>query len=90
MSKDDFIKNNLGINEGPGLPPEFLTSIYGDIFTEEIRTKDEIETSKLLGLPNQPSGVAGALANIGHDLQKDAYVTQSTDAAHETEVRASI
>jgi hypothetical protein len=32
----------------------------------------------------------GALANVGYDLQKDAYVMQSTDAAHETEVRASL
>ena len=52
MLKDDFFKNNHGINEGQGLPPEFLASIYGNIFTEEVRMKGETETSKLLGLPN--------------------------------------
>jgi brefeldin A-inhibited guanine nucleotide-exchange protein len=90
MSKEDFIKNNRGINEGQDLPPEFLTSIYDDIYAEEIRMKDEIETSMLLSLPNQSSGIAGALANVGRDLQKEAYVMQSTGMAHKTEVRVSI
>lgn len=90
MSKDDFIKNNRGINEGQDLPPEFLTSIYDDIYAEEIRMKDEIETSMLWGLPNQSSGIAGALANVGRDLQKEAYVMQSTGMAHKTEVRTSL
>jgi len=86
MSKEDFIKNNRGINEGQDLPPEFPTSIGDGIYAEEIRMKDEIETST----PNQSSGIAGALANVGRDLQKEAYVMQSTGMAHKTEVRASM
>jgi Sec7-like guanine-nucleotide exchange factor len=48
MSKEGFIKNNRGTNEGQDFPPEFLTSIYDDIYIEEIRMKDEIDTSMLL------------------------------------------
>lgn len=87
MTKEDFIKNNRGINEGQDLPQELLIEIYDDIYAEEIRMKDEIETSMLMGLPQQTAGLAGVLANVGRDLQKEAYVMQSTGMANKTEVR---
>lgn len=86
MTKEDFFKNNRGINEGQDLPSELLGSIFEDIYAEEIRMKDEIETSMLLSLPTQTAGIAGALANVGRDFQKEAYVMQSAGMAHKTEV----
>jgi Sec7-like guanine-nucleotide exchange factor len=82
MSKADFVKNNRGINDGNDLPEEFLSSIYDEILINEIRMKDEIETSITAAGP----GLANALANVGRDLQKEAYVMQSNGMANKTEV----
>jgi brefeldin A-inhibited guanine nucleotide-exchange protein len=87
MTKADFLKNNRGINDGADLPEEFLASIYDSIYAEEIRMKDEIETSMLMSLPSPSPGLAGALANVGRDLQKEAYIMQSAGMANKTEVR---
>lgn len=90
MTKAEFIKNNRGINDGQDLPEELLSSIYDSIYAEEIRMKDEIETSMLTNLPTAPPGLAGALANVGRDLQKEAYIMQSTGMANKTEVTQQI
>ena len=86
MTKADFIKNNRGINDGNDLPEEFLSSIFDEIVTNEIRMKDEIENSITAAGP----GLANALANVGRDLQKEAYVMQSNGMANKTEVRHRI
>jgi brefeldin A-inhibited guanine nucleotide-exchange protein len=88
MTKTDFLKNNRGINDGADLPEDFLGSIYDSIYAEEIRMKDEIETSMLMNLPGPVPGLAGALANVGRDLQKEAYIMQSAGMANKTEVRS--
>lgn len=81
MTKSDFIKNNRGINDGQDLPEELLSDIFDDITSNEIRMKDEIE------LPATPTpGLAGALANVGRDLQREAYVLQSHNMANKSEV----
>ncbi|KAJ3087061.1 guanine nucleotide exchange protein for ADP-robosylation factor [Quaeritorhiza haematococci] len=41
MTKQDFIKNNRGIDEGKDLPAEFLEAIFDEISTNEIVMKDE-------------------------------------------------
>jgi brefeldin A-inhibited guanine nucleotide-exchange protein len=82
MTKADFVKNNRGINDGNDLPEDFLSSIYDEIVTNEIRMKDEIEASITMTGP----GLANALANVGRDLQKEAYVMQSNGMANKTEV----
>jgi brefeldin A-inhibited guanine nucleotide-exchange protein len=84
MTKADFQKNNRGINDGNDLPPEFLSDIYDDIVNNEIKMKDEVEATLGLNL-NQP-GLANAIANVGRDLQKEAYVLQSSGMATKTEV----
>ncbi|EJD00904.1 Sec7-domain-containing protein [Fomitiporia mediterranea MF3/22] len=83
MTKADFIKNNRGINDGADLPEEFLSEIFDDIQTNEIRMKDEMDAQ--LVLPTQGPGIANALANVGRDLQKEAYVMQSLGMANKTE-----
>lgn len=86
MTKADFQKNNRGINDGADLPEEILSSIYDDIYANEIRMKDEVEAAAF-ATPTPTAGLAGALANVGRDLQKEAYVMQSTGMANKTEVR---
>jgi brefeldin A-inhibited guanine nucleotide-exchange protein len=80
MSKTDFIKMNRGINDGSDLPEEFLTAIFDDILSNEIRMKDEVEASLA-----PATGLANTLANVGRDLQKEAYVMQSTGLASKSE-----
>ncbi|KAJ1509470.1 guanine nucleotide exchange protein for ADP-robosylation factor [Coelomomyces lativittatus] len=49
MSRDDFIKNNRGINDNADLPLEVLNSIYDAIEKDEIKLKDDplASTSKV-------------------------------------------
>jgi brefeldin A-inhibited guanine nucleotide-exchange protein len=84
MTQEDFRKNNRGINDGQDLPPELLSSIYDEIASNEIRMKDEMKVA----LPTAaPAGIAGALANVGRDLQKEAYMMQSSGMVNKTEVK---
>ncbi|KAK0453821.1 hypothetical protein EV421DRAFT_1766756 [Armillaria borealis] len=82
MTKAEFIKNNRGINDGNNLPDDFMSEIYDEIVSNEIRMQDEIEVAG--PLPTGP-GLANALANVGRDLQKEAYVLQSSGMANKTE-----
>ncbi|KAG1907240.1 uncharacterized protein F5891DRAFT_362804 [Suillus fuscotomentosus] len=83
MTKADFIKNNRGINDGESLPEEFLSAIFHDIQGNEIRMKDEVDAA--INLPSTGPGLANVLANVGRDLQKEAYVMQSNGMANKTE-----
>ncbi|KAH9912627.1 Sec7-domain-containing protein [Epithele typhae] len=81
MTKQGFIANNRGINDGQDLPDDILNAIYDEIQVNEIRMKDEIAGPVItLG-----TGIAGVLANVGRDLQKEAYVMQSNNMANKTE-----
>ncbi|KAG2013698.1 Sec7 domain-containing protein [Coprinopsis cinerea AmutBmut pab1-1] len=81
MTKTDFIKNNRGINDGSDLPEDLLSSIFDDIVSNEIVMNDEIEAKLLQG----HAGIAGALASVGRDLQKEAYVLQTSGMSNKTE-----
>jgi brefeldin A-inhibited guanine nucleotide-exchange protein len=83
MTKADFVKNNRGINDNADLPEDFLSDIFDNIVHNEIRMKDEMD----VGAPTAGPGLANALANVGRDLQKEAYVMQSHGMANKTEVR---
>lgn len=85
MTLQDFVKNNRGINDGADLPEELLSSIYDEIVSNEIRMKDEVESAPIVVAPGP--GFASALANVGRDLQKEAYVMQSNNMTNKTEVR---
>jgi len=86
MTKTDFVKNNRGINDGEDLPEELLHNIFDDIVSNEIRMKDEVEAQIGANIPAAGPGIANALANVGRDLQKEAYVMQSNGMANRTEV----
>jgi len=81
MSRAEFIKNNRGINDGQSLPEDFLTEIYEEIQKNEIKMKDEVE----LAPAPQPTGLASTIANVGRDLQREAYVLQSEGMVNKTE-----
>ncbi|KAH9889661.1 Sec7-domain-containing protein [Xylariomycetidae sp. FL2044] len=82
MTKEDFIKNNRGINDNADLPPEYLIGIYDEIASNEIVLKSEREAAAVAGTPAPQStgfaaGLGQALSNVGRDLQREAYVQQS-------------
>ncbi|KAF8450474.1 hypothetical protein L210DRAFT_3386076 [Boletus edulis BED1] len=83
MTKSDFIRNNRGINDGEDLPEELLFSIFDEIQHNEIRMKDEIDAA--LNFPTASPGLANVLAGVGRDLQKEAYILQSSSIANKTE-----
>ncbi|KAF5331712.1 hypothetical protein D9611_007702 [Ephemerocybe angulata] len=82
MTKQDFIKNNRGINDGTDLPEEMLSEIFDDIDSNEIRMEDEIE-AKIL--QQGSTGLANALSGVGRDLQKEAYILQTSGMSNKTE-----
>lgn len=81
MSKTEFVKNNRGINDGHDLPEDFLNDIYDEIQNNEIKMKDEVQTD----VAPPTSGLASTLANVGRDLQREAYVLQSEGMVNKTE-----
>lgn len=85
MSKVEFIKNNRGIDDGKDIDEKLLSSIYDEINANEIRMKDEVEAA---GPQTSSSGIASAIATVGRDLQREAYVWQSEGMASKTEVSA--
>ena len=88
MTRADFVKNNRGINEGADLPEELLSAIFDDVVNNGIRIKDEVDASLVASLA-PGAGLASALATVGQDSQREAYMLQSNSMANKTEVRAS-
>ncbi|KAK7431341.1 guanine nucleotide exchange protein for ADP-robosylation factor [Neonectria magnoliae] len=89
MSKEEFIKNNRGINDNADLPDEYLLTIYDEIEANEIVLKSERDAAAANGVTTQPTGIAAglgqALSNVGRDLQREAYVQQSEEIALRSE-----
>lgn len=91
MTKEDFIKNNRGINDNENLPDDYLIGIYEEIAHDEIVLKSEREAAAAMGVtPQQTSGgitanLGQALATVGRDLQREAYLQQSEEISHRSE-----
>ncbi|EME85342.1 uncharacterized protein MYCFIDRAFT_42664 [Pseudocercospora fijiensis CIRAD86] len=86
MTVEDFIKNNRGINDNADLPDEYLQGIFDEIAHNEIVLDTEREQAANLGqLPQQPTGLVGTLANVGRDLQREAYAQASEEMSNRTE-----
>ena len=91
MSKEDFIKNNRGINDNADLPDEYLIGIYNEIVCNEIVLTSEREAAVASGTLTtvQPTGLAAgigqAFTNVGRDLQREAYVQQSEEISLRSE-----
>lgn len=91
MSKEDFIKNNKGINDNADLPDEYLVGIYDEIANHEIVLKSEREAAAAAGMLAAPqatglaAGLGQAFSNVGRDLQREAYVQQSEEISLRSE-----
>lgn len=91
MTKEDFIKNNRGINDNQDLPPEYLGTIYDEISSNEIVLDTEREHAANLGIPttSTPAGLASragqVLATVGRDVQGEKYAQASEEMASKTE-----
>ena len=87
MTVEDFIKNNRGINDSADLPDEYLQGIFDEIAHNEIVLDTERANAANLGmLPQQPSGLVNTLANVGRDLQREAYAQASEEMSNRTEL----
>ena len=93
MTKEDFIKNNRGINDNADLPDEYLSSVYDEIAQNEIVLDAEREKAGALGMLPQPT--AGSLASragqvfltVSRDQQRDAYALASEEMSSKAEQR---
>lgn len=90
MTREEFIKNNRGINDNANLPDEYLVGIYEEILNEEIVLRSEREAAAAMGVVSQPSGgiasnLGQALATVGRDLQREAYLQQSEEISYRSE-----
>lgn len=90
MTKQDFIKNNRGINDNGDLPDDYLIAIYEEIANDEIVLRSERETAAAMGITPQKTGgvtagLSQALATVGRDLQREAYLQQSEEISHRSE-----
>ncbi|PWZ00412.1 putative SEC7-component of non-clathrin vesicle coat [Testicularia cyperi] len=83
MTLQDFIKNNSGIDDGKSLPEAYLRAVYDEIQNHEIKMKDEVAAP--VGVQSSAGGLASAIATVGRDLQREAYVLQSEGMANKTE-----
>ncbi|KAK5142851.1 guanine nucleotide exchange protein for ADP-robosylation factor [Rachicladosporium monterosium] len=89
MTPEDFIKNNRGINDSADLPDDYLRGIYEEITHNEIVLDTERETAANLGFAAQQppaGGLVSALANVGRDLQREAYAQASDEMSSRTEL----
>jgi len=91
MTKQDFIKNNRGINDGSDLPEDYLIEIYNEIYSNEIVLKDEQEAALLSASVPTPTGglaagIGNVLATVGRDMQREAYVAASEGMTAKTEM----
>jgi brefeldin A-inhibited guanine nucleotide-exchange protein len=90
MTPEDFVKNNRGINDNANLPDEYLVGIYEEIASNEIVLKSEREAAAAMGIAPQPSGgiasgLGQALATVGRDLQREAYLQQAEEISFRSE-----
>lgn len=88
MSKEDFIKNNRGINDNADLPEEYLISIYDEIASNEIVLTSERQAAAAAGtVPPQATGIAAGIGQAfsSRDYQREAYVQQSEEISLRSE-----
>ncbi|PLB42705.1 Arf family guanine nucleotide exchange factor SEC7 [Aspergillus candidus] len=90
MTKEDFIKNNRGINDNQDLPDDYLGSIYDEINSNEIVLDTEREHAANVGIATSaPAGLASragqVFATVGRDIQGEKYAQASEEMANKTE-----
>lgn len=90
MTTDDFLRNNRGINDNKDLPAEYLLGIFNEIRDNEIKLLSE-QHAALLSSDGQQvvsgfaANISNALATVGRDLQREAYMQASREMSNKTE-----
>jgi len=91
MTKEDFIKNNRGINDNADLPDEYLGSIYDEIAHDEIVLNTERERAAALGITVQAStgGIASRAGQVlfTRDLEREAAQQADQEMSSKAEQR---
>ena len=82
MTKEDFIKNNRGINDNADLPDDYLISIFEEIAQNEIVLNTEREHAAAVGITNPSSG--GLFAK---DLAREAALQADQEMSSKAEQR---
>jgi len=90
MTKEEFIRNNRGINDNQDLPSEYLVSIFDEIANNEIVLDTERQHAANIGIqPSTPAGLATragqVFATVGRDIQGEKYAQASEEMANKTE-----
>ena len=85
MTKEEFIKNNRGINDGSDLPEDYLSSVFDDIHSNEIRMKDEMHLISAQQPATPGSTIVNVLSGAGRDFQKEQIMIRSEGMANKTE-----
>lgn len=90
MTANEFVRNNRGINDNADLPEEFLIDIFNTIQNDEIKLLTEQHAALLSSDGQQASsgfasGLGQALATVGRDLQREAYMQASREMSNKTE-----
>ncbi|TIA76225.1 hypothetical protein E3P91_00163 [Wallemia ichthyophaga] len=83
MTKEEFIKNNRGINDGSDLPEDYLIQVYDDIHSDEIRMKDEMHLHNAPPPPN--SNIVNVLSGADKSYQREQNSMRSEGMANKTE-----
>jgi brefeldin A-inhibited guanine nucleotide-exchange protein len=68
MAKEDFVRNNRGINDNKDLPPEYLHGIYDEIAGNEIKLKDD----PLASAANRALNTASAVS-VSRKARREAF-----------------
>ena len=91
MTKEDFIKNNRGINDNSDLPDDYLGGIYDEIAHNEIVLNTERETAAALGIiaPSNTGSIASRAGQVflNRDVQREAYAQASEEMSTKAEQR---
>ncbi|MCJ1319050.1 guanine nucleotide exchange protein for ADP-robosylation factor [Xylographa vitiligo] len=91
MTKEDFIKNNRGINDNADLPDDYLVSIYDEIGQNEIVLNTEREHAAALGITVQANsgGIASRAGQVlfTRDLEKEAAQQADQEMSSKAEQR---
>ena len=85
MTVELFIANNVGIDDGQNLDPEFLSNIYEIIRTNEIKLQLEQHAALLAGELKLPLSLSLGLFFGSRDVNKEAYFHAYREMANKTE-----
>lgn len=89
MSKEGFLKNNRGINDGGNLPEDFMSALYDRIINNEIQMKDDNELGMkadggAAAAPAALGGVFSTLLSLMGAVKQQVHVEPSEEAIKRT------